>query len=166
MNALLDWTTWYGRRPWHMLFGHDRECVEFLDAEREHPAESYPVYDHDCCKCGLAIKPRRGGCPRCHSPNVEPVDYDATAGQCNDCGHEWPNEDQPDYSAGAHCVGDFDGCPSCFGCPSCNYDCCSDCTFEHEFHSTWDATKQEGTAGIHYWNQVCNCEGHNCGVAE
>ena len=65
-----------------------------------------------------------------------------------------------------HAVG-FDGCPSCPGCPKCDYDCCGDCTCDSEFTTTriHDCPKchcDGGTVGKRYWNQVCNCEGHNC----
>jgi len=60
---------------------------------------------------------------------------------------------------GAHEVG-FDGCPSCFGCDQCDYDCCSDCTFDKETEITGDYS--EGTINTRYWNEVCNCEGHYC----
>lgn len=61
--------------------------------------------------------------------------------------------------AGGHAIG-FDGCPSCFGCVQCDYDCCSDCTFDSETEITGDASS--GTVSTRYWNEVCNCEGHNC----
>ena len=60
---------------------------------------------------------------------------------------------------GAHAVG-FDGCPSCFGCSQCDYDCCSNCTFDSETEITGDAGS--GTIGTRYWNDFCNCEGHSC----
>lgn len=33
---------------------------------------------------------KKPGCPECRGDNIEPTDFDATHGQCNDCGHEWP----------------------------------------------------------------------------
>ena len=70
----------------------------------------------------------------------------------------------------------FDGCPACtFGegrsCKECDYDCCSDCTFDYETVSTriHDCPKcwcDGGTIGRNYWNETCNCEGHVCNHVE
>lgn len=64
----------------------------------------------------------------------------------------------------------WDGCPSCFGCPRCvavDGDCCDDCTYESEFtrtrvHDCPTCHCDGGTIAVKYWDQVCNCEGHNC----
>ena len=48
---------WYGRRPWHWLFGHGA-CQEFLDAEGCHPSTTAPITSHFCCECGLPCKER------------------------------------------------------------------------------------------------------------
>ena len=42
--------TWYGRRPWHWLFGHG-ECQKFLD--RWSASKT-----HRCCFCGLPCRER------------------------------------------------------------------------------------------------------------
>ena len=68
---------------------------------------------------------------------------------------------------GAHEVG-WDGCPSCFGCSACDYDCCNDCTYDMEQTSsrcpTCGELKREGVISVRYWNQICNCESHNCPI--
>ena len=53
------WTyvLWYGRRPWHWLFGHG-DCQVFLDAERRRPPKIAPVTSHHCCFCGLPCRER------------------------------------------------------------------------------------------------------------
>jgi hypothetical protein len=61
---------------------------------------------------------------------------------------------------GGHAVG-FDGCPACLAmssgtCRQCNYDCCSDCTFDSE------TVVKGNTIRRRYWNLVCNCESHTC----
>jgi hypothetical protein len=66
---------------------------------------------------------------------------------------------------GGHAVG-FDGCPACTigegrSCRQCDYDCCSDCTFDSETTFS-DLPDGAGTVGIRHWNEVCNCEGHIC----
>lgn len=55
---LLEIVLVYGRRPWHIVFGHG-ECQVFLDVERqEGPAASFPVTSHVCCECNLPCKER------------------------------------------------------------------------------------------------------------
>jgi hypothetical protein len=61
-----------------------------------------------------------------------------------------------------HAVGDFDGCISCPGCPLCNYDCCSDCTYDKSVHKETCPWCEAQSAAIKYLNRVCNCEGHTC----
>jgi len=60
LKALLDALTWYARRPWHRLWGHEWDCVSFLIAEITFPDPEYPITEHDCCECGLPIRYSRG----------------------------------------------------------------------------------------------------------
>ena len=53
---------WYGRRPWHWLFGHGK-CQEFLDAERHGCKAPFTIPSHNCCACGLASRDRGGADP-------------------------------------------------------------------------------------------------------
>ena len=56
-RELRGYLTWYGRRPWHWLFGHG-ECQKFLDAERRPPLTTTPITSHFCCECGLPCRER------------------------------------------------------------------------------------------------------------
>ena len=52
---IIDAAKWYGRRPWHVLFGHAPACVQ--DFKTETAWLKYldtPIY-HECCDCGLII---------------------------------------------------------------------------------------------------------------
>ena len=53
-RASRDNLLWYGKRPWHGLFGHGG-CQEFLDVERAHATESTTerITSHRCCDCGM-----------------------------------------------------------------------------------------------------------------
>lgn len=76
---------------------------------------------------------------------------------------------EEDAIKNGHEVG-FDGCPACTvgggkKCQQCDYDCCSDCTFDSE--NIFGATSEgNNIITVKYWNEICNCEGHNCLIEE